>query len=177
MPNRKHPEAADQCAKLAISAKTIMALLNMNTGQAQGISTGLFKLNVTIDPACAGLTDASEFWLTYPSKEDMERLIAALEDFLAWSGVDVSSKHATALKKRFDGGYRLKSRGVIDVVQGLYIVTFKRYFYFKLSSELNRQLMGFVGEYGKYNLDIAAWHYPLAYPLNRGKMNIFHKEL
>ncbi len=156
MPNRKHPEAADQCAKLAISAKTIMALLNINAGQANGTGTGTLKLNVAIDPACAGLTDASEFWLTYPSKEEMERLIAALDDFLAWSGVDVGSKHAAALKKRFDGGYRLKSRGVIDVVQGLYIVTFKRHFYFKLSSELMQILLGFIGEYGKYNLDIAA---------------------
>jgi hypothetical protein len=156
MPNREHPETAGQYAKLANSAKTIMVLLNMNTGQAHGISTEPLKLNVTIDPACSGLTDPNEFWLTYPSKEEVERLIAALGDFLAWSGIDAGGKHSTALKKRFDGGYRLKSRGVIDVVQGLYIVTFKRHFYFKLSSELNQQLMSFVGEYVSYDFDVAA---------------------
>ncbi|MFZ4703888.1 MAG: hypothetical protein ACOYMG_27915 [Candidatus Methylumidiphilus sp.] len=158
MSNNQYPETPGHFARLAISAKTIMALLNMDTGLAHGISTGTepLKLDVTIDPACSGLTNPNEFWLTYQSKEDMERLIAALDDFLAWSGVDVGSKHATALKKRFDGGYRLKSRGVIDVTKGLYIVTFKRHFYFKLSSELTQSLLGFIGKHVNYDFDIAA---------------------
>jgi hypothetical protein len=55
MSDRKHPEAAGQCAKLANSAKTIMALLNINAGQSNGLctGTGTLKLNVAIDPDCA----------------------------------------------------------------------------------------------------------------------------
>jgi len=138
-----------------------MALLDVNGEKGEKANNactgaGTLKFNVTIDPVCSGLTDASEFWLSYHCKDELERLIAALDDFLSWSGVYDYRRHVSALKKRFDGGYRLKSRGVIDVVKGLYIVTFKRHFYFKLSSELNQQLVGFIGEYGKYNLDIAA---------------------
>jgi len=158
MSKKTHSESAGQCARLANSASTIMALLNMSGGKSNNACTGAgtLKFNVSIDPACAGLTDASEFWLTFQSKEELERLIAALDDFLSWSGVDVRNKDMTALKKRFDGGYRLKSRGSIDVVKGMYIVTFKKHFYFKMSTNFTRKLFDFVGEHGKYDLDIAA---------------------
>ena len=138
------------------SAAKIVSAFQIRKGQPLEIKAGAVILNLTV---YIDHFDAKHFNrknLCYRSREELCKLLAALEAFLAWAEIDLDLPGLQRLKHRFNGPCQVNSRENIRVVNGLNIVTFQYRFEFRFSGELADKIALFIGLYGSHAMGIAA---------------------
>lgn len=131
------------------AAETIIDGFALKPGTTIKRTAGYVVLNLRVYPDPYDRRNVGAATLCLSSREDLRKLITAIETFARWANDDDTVfRLPMILRRRFDWRDPITSRERITVSDAMSIVTYRTRFEFRFGATLSEQLQLFLAEYG-----------------------------